>query len=142
MQAACGWGQLEQLDRFVQMRRDNYKFLESALETFPFLWNPTVYPDAWPSWFGFPISISPNAKFKRDELTWYLNEHQIGTRLVFAGNATKQPFLKGQNYRIHGSLEKTDEVMNNTFWVGVQPALTREMLTYVADTINKFIKDY
>ena len=142
MQAACGWGQLEQLERFVQMRRDNYNFLKGALSHNYQLLFPTVYPDAWPSWFGLPITVSPKAKFKRDELTWYLNDHKIGTRLVFAGNATKQPFMKGQNYRIHGKLEKTDEVMNNTFWVGVQPALTREMLTYVAETINKFIRDY
>ena len=142
MQAACGVAQLEKLDYFISMRRGNYQFLQDRLSNYEELWLPTVYPDAHPSWFGFPITVSTEAKFTRNQLVGYLNAHNIGTRLLFAGNATKQPFLKGQNYRIHGSLEQTDYVMNNTLWIGVQPALTREMLEYVCNTFDTFMKEF
>jgi CDP-6-deoxy-D-xylo-4-hexulose-3-dehydrase len=142
MQAACGVAQLEKLDYFISMRRGNYSYLANRLSNYEELWLPTVYPDAHPSWFGFPITLAPDVKFKRQELILYLNSHNIGTRLLFAGNATKQPFLKGQNYRVHGSLEQTDYVMHNTFWLGVQPSLTQPMLDYVCDTIDKFMKEY
>ena len=142
MQAARGVAQLEKLDYFISMRRGNYQFLQDRLSNYEELWLPTVYPDAHPSWFGFPITVSTEAKFTRNQLVGYLNAHNIGTRLLFAGNATKQPFLKGQNYRIHGSLEQTDYVMNNTLWIGVQPALTREMLEYVCNTFDAFMKEF
>jgi CDP-6-deoxy-D-xylo-4-hexulose-3-dehydrase len=141
MQAACGVAQLEKLHKFISARKSNYGFLRERLDTYDQFWLPTVYPDASPSWFGFPITISPTAKFSRDKLTRYLEDHAIGCRLLFAGNAIKQPFMKGQNYRVHGPLENTDYVMNNTFWLGVQPALTEEMLTYVCDTIDAFMKE-
>jgi CDP-6-deoxy-D-xylo-4-hexulose-3-dehydrase len=72
----------------------------------------------------------------------YLNENKIGTRLLFAGNATKQPFLKGQNYRVHGELRETDRVMDNTLWVGVQPAITQEMREYMATKIHEFMGSF
>lgn len=142
MQAACGVAQLEKLDYFISMRRGNYSYLANRLSNYEELWLPTVYPDAHPSWFGFPITLSPDAKFERQSLILYLNDHNIGTRLLFAGNATKQPFLKGQNYRVHGTLEQTDHTMHNTFWMGVQPSLTQPMLDYMCDTVDKFMKEY
>ena len=142
MQAACGVAQLEKLDYFISTRRGNYSYLANRLSNYEELWLPTVYPDAHPSWFGFPITLSPEVKFKRQEMILYLNSYNIGTRLLFAGNATKQPFLKGQNYRVHGSLEQTDYTMHNTFWMGVQPSLTQPMLDYMCDTIDKFMKEY
>ena len=141
MQAACGVAQLEQLDMFIARRRENYGYLRERLVDHEEFWLPTVYPDAHPSWFGFPITLSGEAKFQRRDIEYWLNQHNIGTRLIFAGNVTKQPYMKGREYRIHGSLEHTDYVMENTFWVGVQPALTREMLTYVADTIERFLEE-
>jgi CDP-6-deoxy-D-xylo-4-hexulose-3-dehydrase len=141
MQAACGLAQLEQLDKFIARRRENYGYLRERLVDHEEFWLPTVYPDAHPSWFGFPITLSSEAKFQRRDIEYWLNQHNIGTRLIFAGNVTKQPYMKGREYRVHGSLEHTDYVMENTFWVGVQPALTREMLTYVADTIEKFLEE-
>lgn len=142
MQAACGVAQMEKLHKFISARRSNYKFLKKRLDVYEEFWLPTIYPEAHPSWFGFPITISPTAKFSRDKLTRYLEDRGIGCRLLFAGNATKQPFMKGQNYRVHGPLENTDYVMNNTFWIGVQPALTEEMLGYVCDTIDQFIREH
>ena len=141
MQAACGVAQLEKLHDFISTRKSNYKFLKQRLDRYAQFWLPTVYPEATPSWFGFPITIAPTAKFNRNKLTQFLESRQLGCRLLFAGNAPKQPFMKDQNYRVHGPLENTDYVMNNTFWIGVQPALTEEMLTYVCDTIDEFIKE-
>ena len=142
MQAACGVAQLEKLDYFISMRRANYDYLANRLSNHEDLWMPTVSPGAHPSWFGFPITLSPNVKFSRQDLILYLNGHNIGTRLLFAGNATKQPFLKGQNYRVHGDLEHTEYTMHNTFWMGVQPALTEPMLEYMCETIDKFMKEF
>ncbi len=141
MQAACGLAQLEQLDKFIARRRENYGYLRERLVDHEEFWLPTVYPDAHPSWFGFPITLSGDAKFTRRDIEYWLNDHKIGTRLIFAGNVTKQPYMEGRQYRIHGDLEQTDYVMENTFWIGVQPALTREMLTYVADTIERFLEE-
>lgn len=142
MQAACGVAQLEKLDYFISMRRANYDYLANRLSNHEDLWMPTVSHNAHPSWFGFPITLSPNVKFTRQDLILYLNGHNIGTRLLFAGNAIKQPFLRGQNYRVHGDLEHTEYTMHNTFWMGVQPALTEAMLEYVCETIDKFMKEH
>ena len=139
LQAACGVAQMEKLHHFISTRKSNYGYLRERLTGEEF-WLPAVYPEASPSWFGFPITISPSANFTRDELTKFLESRQIGCRLVFAGNAIKQPFMQGQRYRVHGLLENTDYVMNNTFWLGVQPALTEEMLLYVCDTIDEFME--
>lgn len=139
LQAACGVAQMEKLHHFISTRKSNYGYLKERLTGEEF-WLPAVYPEATPSWFGFPITISPSANFTRDELTKFLESRQIGCRLVFAGNAIKQPFMQGQRYRVHGLLENTDYIMNNTFWLGVQPALTEEMLLYVCDTIDEFME--
>jgi CDP-6-deoxy-D-xylo-4-hexulose-3-dehydrase len=139
LQAACGVAQMERLHHFISTRKSNYGYLKERLTGEEF-WLPAVYPEASPSWFGFPITISPSANFTRDELTKFLESRQIGCRLVFAGNAIKQPFMQGQRYRVHGLLENTDYIMNNTFWLGVQPALTEEMLLYVCDTIDEFME--
>jgi len=139
LQAACGVAQMEKLHHFISTRKSNYGYLKERLTGEEF-WLPAVYPEASPSWFGFPITLSPSANFTRDELTKFLESRQIGCRLVFAGNAIKQPFMQGQRYRVHGLLENTDYVMNNTFWLGVQPALTEEMLLYVCDTIDEFME--
>jgi CDP-6-deoxy-D-xylo-4-hexulose-3-dehydrase len=139
MQAACGVAQLEQVEEFVKARRDNYKYLRNSLQEYDKLWFPLSHLQANPSWFGFPITLAKHCDFDRDTFVRYLNENKIGTRLLFAGNATKQPFLKDQIYRIHGELVQTDYVMNNTLWVGVQPAITQEMREYMATKIHEFM---
>ena len=92
-----------------------------------------------PSWFGFTITVKPNSPVTRLDLLTHLDEYKIGSRLLFAGNLTRQPYMKGANYRISGDLTNTDNVMNNTFWIGVQPALTSEMLAFVATTIERYL---
>jgi len=140
MQAACGLAQLEKAPAFIQARKDNFAFLKARLkdcEEFVHLPEPTEHSD--PSWFGFPITLKDNCPVTRLDLLTYLDQNKIGTRLLFAGNLTCQPYMLGTNYRISGDLTNTDNVMNNTFWIGVQPALSREMLEFAATKIENYL---
>jgi CDP-6-deoxy-D-xylo-4-hexulose-3-dehydrase len=140
MQAACGLAQLEKAPQFIQARKDNFAFLKARLkdcEEFVNLPEATEHSD--PSWFGFPITLKANCPVTRLDLLTYLDQNKVGTRLLFAGNLTRQPYMAGANYRISGDLTNTDNVMNNTFWIGVQPALTREMLEFAAVKIESYL---
>jgi CDP-6-deoxy-D-xylo-4-hexulose-3-dehydrase len=140
MQAACGLAQLEKAPQFIQARKDNFAFLKmrlKACEDFVYLPEATEHAD--PSWFGFPITLKENCPVTRLDLLTYLDQNKIGTRLLFAGNLTRQPYMVGANYRVSGLLTNTDDVMNNTFWIGVQPALTLVMLEFVASKIESYL---
>ena len=140
MQAACGLAQLDKAPQFIQARKDNFSFLKKRLkncEEFVNLPEATEHSD--PSWFGFPITLKGNCPVTRLDLLTYLDQNKIGTRLLFAGNLTRQPYMIGAHYRISGDLTNTDDVMNNTFWIGLQPALTREMLEYSALKIESYL---
>lgn len=136
MQAACGLAQLEKAEAFIQKRKDNFAFLKRQLASCEeFLILPEATPNSVPSWFGFPITLRENAPVTRLALLQYLDRQKIGSRLLFAGNLTRQPYMVGRNYRVSGELTNTDIVMNQTFWVGVQPALTEEMLESVVGNV-------
>lgn len=140
MQAACGLAQLEKAPQFIQARKDNYAFLKERLQNCQEFLNlpvPTEHSD--PSWFGFPITLKENCPVSRLDLLTYLDQEKVGTRLLFAGNLTRQPYMAGTTYRISGDLTNTDNVMNNTFWIGVQPSLTRDMLEYAASKIETYL---
>jgi CDP-6-deoxy-D-xylo-4-hexulose-3-dehydrase len=140
MQAACGLAQLDKAAQFIQARKDNYAFLKERLqacEEFVSLPEPTENSD--PSWFGFPITLKENCPVTRLDLLTYLDQNKVGTRLLFAGNLTRQPYMIGANYRVSGELTNTDNVMNNTFWIGVQPSLTPEMLEFAASKIETYL---
>jgi CDP-6-deoxy-D-xylo-4-hexulose-3-dehydrase len=140
MQAACGLAQLEKARDFIQARKDNYAFLKARLKDckeFVYLPEPTEHSD--PSWFGFPITLKDNCPVTRVDLLTYLDQNKVGTRLLFAGNLTCQPYMIGATYRISGDLTNTNNVMNNTFWIGVQPALNREMLEFAAQKIESYL---
>lgn len=140
MQAACGLAQLDKAPAFIQKRKDNFKFLKERLATCEeFLILPEATENSDPSWFGFPITLKDNSPVSRIELLQYLDENKIGTRLLFAGNLTRQPYMVGRNYRVSGELTNTDVVMNSTFWIGVQPALTEEMLNYTVTKIENYL---
>lgn len=140
MQAACALAQLEKAPAFIQARKDNFKFLKERLASCEeFLQLPEATEGSDPSWFGFPITLKENCPVSRVDLTTYLDQNKVGTRLLFAGNLTRQPYMKDVEYRISGELTNTDNVMNNTFWIGVQPALTEEMLDYVAMRLKFFL---
>jgi CDP-6-deoxy-D-xylo-4-hexulose-3-dehydrase len=139
MQAACGLAQLKRLSQFIQARKDNFNYLKTRLQSCSeFLILPEATVNSEPSWFGFPITVKETAGFTRKDLVEYLEQNKIGTRLLFAGNLTKQPYMLGRNFRIAGELTNTDIIMNNTFWVGIYPGLTLPMLDYVADMLEQF----
>jgi CDP-6-deoxy-D-xylo-4-hexulose-3-dehydrase len=140
MQAACGLAQLDKAPYFIQARKTNYAFLRERLkdcEEFVQLPQSTEHAD--PSWFGFPITLKENSPVSRLDLLIYLDQNKVGTRLLFAGNLVRQPYMKGANYRISGDLTNTDHAMNNTFWIGVQPSLTLDMLEYAARKIELYL---
>jgi len=140
MQAACGVAQLAKADDFIRRRRENFKFLKERLSSCEeFIILPETTPQSDPSWFGFPITLRKNAPVSRVDLLTYLDQEKVGTRLLFAGNLTRQPYMLGKTYRISGELTNSDVVMNDTFWIGVQPALTREMLEYAASKIETYL---
>ena len=139
MQAALGASQLDKLDRFGEARKDNFRYLTKLLAGVEGLILPVATPNSDPSWFGFPITIDPAHPADREELMNFLAERKIGTRLLFAGNLTKQPAYRNVDFRIVGDLTNTDIVMNRTFWVGTFPGLTRPMLDFVAESIIEFM---
>jgi len=140
MQAACGLAQLEKVNSFISARKRNFSFLKENLAVCePFLSLPQATDNSDPSWFGLPITLRKNAPVTRLELLNHLDQKKIGTRLLFAGNIIRQPYMKNAHYRVSGDLTNTDNVMNDTFWIGVQPALTKEMLYYVSKVIADFL---
>ena len=140
MQAAVGLAQLDRLDAFVAARKRNFAFLHGQLgKLADFLILPEATAGSDPSWFGFPVTLHDDAAFNRVSLLRFLDQHKIGTRLLFAGNITRQPYMRGRNYRIHGQLENTDKIMRDTFWIGVWPGLSREQLDYAVHHIKTFL---
>jgi len=147
MQAAIGCAQLEKLDDIVERRRHNFKVLRKGLEGTPWLILPEPQKNSKPSWFGFLISVKPDAPFSRNDLSKYLEAHKIQTRNLFAGNLLKHPAFdqmkqSGTGYRVVGDLSGTDFIMNNTLWIGVYPGMTDEMLAYMIKTIKDFVAQY
>ena len=140
MQAACGLAQLGKAAAFIEARRENYKFLKSKLLSCEeYLLLPEKTTNSNPSWFGFAITLKESCPVTRIDLLSYLEQNKIGSRLLFAGNLTRQPYMTNQNFRISGSLDNTDIVMNRTFWIGLHPALTRNMLEFSARKIESFL---
>ena len=139
MQAACGLAQMTRVNELIARRKENFIYLKNKLKPCQdFLILPEATAKSEPSWFGFPITVKADAGFSRKELINFLDENKVGTRLLFAGNLTKQPYMIGRNFRVHGELVNTDIVMNNTFWVGIYPGLSNEMLDYTAEIISQF----
>jgi CDP-6-deoxy-D-xylo-4-hexulose-3-dehydrase len=140
MQAACGLAQLSKLSTFISKRKTNFDILYNSLkEIEEFIILPKVNDKCDPSWFGFPITIREDTKLSRNELLYNLNEKKIGTRLLFSGNVTRQPYMKSQKYKVCGELNVTDQIMKNTFWIGLQPALTEDMILFSANSIKEII---
>ena len=138
MQAACGLGQLMNLENFIKKRKKNFKFLKKLLIN---LQDELILPEpeknSDPSWFGFPITIKKGSKIKRVDLLKRLTSKKVGTRLLFAGNLTKQPAYLEKKFRISGEINNTDFIMNNTFWVGIHPSLEEEHLSYISKILKE-----
>ena len=138
MQAAVGVAQLEKLDYFIERRRENFQYLLEQLQPLErYLILPEATPNSQPSWFGFPISVRENVPISRNELVQHLEQHKIATRLLFGGNLLRQPAYKDVVHRVVGGSQQTDQVMNQTFWIGIYPGLDYTMLKFIALNIYK-----
>ena len=135
MQAAVGLKQLDRLDDFVAKRRANWSLLKELLKDEEWLILPEATQNSEPSWFGFAITIKPESGILTRNVTMALNAKGIGTRQLFGGNLVRQPAYRNVTFRIVGNLKNTDTVANQTFWVGVWPGLTKEMIQFVAKSI-------
>lgn len=134
MQAAIGVAQMQKLSLFTKIRQYNFGYLTRRLNKIFELILPETSKLSSPSWFGYPISVSEN----RNKLISYLYENDIDTRMLFAGNITKQPYFKNLEYRISGELTNTDYAMNNSFWIGLYPQITEKMMDYQIEKIRDF----
>jgi len=141
MQAAIGVAQLEKLPEFAARRRENFGYLREALRPLKdVLIMPEATEGADPSWFGFLMTVREGSPVSRDELVRALEGAGIQTRMLFAGNMTRQPVFngmreRGEGYRVVGELVKTDRIMNDAFWIGVYPGMTEEMLDYMVSAL-------
>lgn len=140
MQASVGLAQLEKLDNFIASRKANFKRLDEFFGEYKHLFYlPKTIDGADPSWFGYPLTVKEDGPFNRNQLIAELNENNIMTRLIFAGNMIRQPAFKDVKYRIVGDLKNSDYIMNNTLFLGVYPGLDSEMLDFMIFTIRNFI---
>ncbi|MFM2484528.1 lipopolysaccharide biosynthesis protein RfbH [Celerinatantimonas yamalensis] len=139
MQAACGVAQLDKLPSFIETRKANFDYLKNGLQSCAeFIELPEATDHSEPSWFGFPITLKETAGVTRVQLIQFLDEAKIGTRLLFAGNLTRQPYFSNVNYRVVGELTNTDRIMNQTFWIGIYPGLNQNHLDYVIEKFEEF----
>ncbi len=143
MQAAVGVAQLQKLPDFIATRRRNWQYLYDGLKPLEeFFLLPQATPDSEPAWFGFLLTVRPGAPFERQHLIRRLDEARIGTRLLFGGNLARQPAYQGLPLRLSGTLENSDLVMERSFWLGVYPGLSNEMLAYVVQVISDFVRHF
>lgn len=143
MQAAVGVSQLKKLTGFIQTRKQNWQRLHDGLKSFEnFLVLPEPEPHSDPSWFGFLLTVRPDAPFKRTDLTNYLEDNKIATRALFAGNLLLQPAFQEIEHRVVGDLTTTNEVMHQTFWIGVYPGISLEMIAYILEVFGRFFDRY
>jgi CDP-6-deoxy-D-xylo-4-hexulose-3-dehydrase len=142
MQAAIGDAQMDKLENFTNKRKENFKSLYNGLKKFnQYLILPEATKNSEPSWFCFILTIKSNNKFTRDNLTKYLNDNKIETRTLFAGNLLKQPAFMDINHRTIDELSNTDYIMNNTFFIGTYPGMTKDKIDYIIDTFESFFSD-
>ncbi|MHB0947310.1 MAG: DegT/DnrJ/EryC1/StrS family aminotransferase, partial [Sedimentisphaerales bacterium] len=147
MQAAIGCAQIEKLDSFVKARRNNWQILYDGLKDLEkFFVLPQPQKNSKPSWFGFMLTVKKDSPFGRDDIVRHLEQNNIQTRMLFAGNFVRQPAFdqmrrRKNTYKIIGELKNTDIIMNQSFWLGVYPGMTREMLNYIIAATKNFIKN-
>lgn len=142
MQAAIGCAQLEKLPAFIEARRSNFSFLYKVFEKYEdYFVLPQAEKNSSPSWFGFPVLVKDTAPFNRADIVNYFENNRIATRMLFGGNLLKQPAYEKIKHRVAGNLRNTDLVMNNLFWLGVYPGLTKPMLSYIQKTLDSFFRE-
>ena len=140
IQAALGVSQLRRLPEFIRRRKENWRRLREQIGEQPWLLLPEATEGSDPSWFGFIMTVRPDAPFERADLVAFLENRNIGTRLLFAGNLTRHPAYQGVQYRVAESgLANSDVITERTFWVGVYPGLTTAMIDYIAQSVRDFL---
>lgn len=140
MQAAVGLSQMDRLDDFIAARRANFALLTEMLGSLEDVFIlPEATPNSEPSWFGYPITLRPGARFTRDALVRHLDAHRVGTRLLFGGNLIRQPYMRGRDYRVVGDLANANLITDNTFWIGLYPGLTPDHIGYAVEQIKGFV---
>lgn len=143
MQAAIGLAQLNKLPEFINDRKINFEKLYNIFDSYKdYFILPTSVPNADPCWFGFPITLKEGTPFTRNEFVKFLEDRNIATRMLFGGNLIRQPAYNNINYKISNSLNNSDLVMKNMFWIGVYPGLTVEKMNYLIDQIKEFLAMY
>ena len=147
MQAAVGVAQLKKLPAFVEKRKENFGILYNSLKDLDdFFIFPKATPNSDPSWFGFMITLKDGLEFRRNDIVEYLESNNIQTRNLFAGNIIRQPIFDGMvrdiDYKVVGDLPNTDKIMNDSFWVGIYPGMSKEVVEYMARTVREFVKEY
>jgi CDP-6-deoxy-D-xylo-4-hexulose-3-dehydrase len=139
LQASLGLSQLERLTEFGLRRRQNWQRLRSGLDGVTELLLPSATPGSDPSWFGFAMTVQPGSALDPQELVQFLESRRIGTRRLFSGNLIRHPAYTDVSYRVSGELSNSDIASTNTFWVGVYPGLTDEMIDYVISSVREFV---
>lgn len=145
MQAAVGVAQLEKFPSFVQKRKDNHKRLLNGLEGLEnYISIQKATPNSDPSWFGFLITVNDGMKFSRNDMSMFLEENNIQTRNLFAGNVLRHPLFdsmtENEDYRAVGELKNTDKIMNDSFWIGLYPGMGDDAIDYMVKKIREFLK--
>ncbi|NQT23847.1 lipopolysaccharide biosynthesis protein RfbH, partial [candidate division KSB1 bacterium] len=143
MQAAVGVAQLRKLPAFIESRKNNFQvYLDFFKEYEDYFILPKWEDNAEPSWFGFFLTVKPEAPFNKNQIIEFLETNRIATRMLFGGNLIRQPAYKGKKYRAVSDLKNTDFVMNNGFWIGVYPGLDKQRQNYVIEKFNVFLKAF
>lgn len=143
MQAAVGLAQMQKVSGFIETRRSNFSYLHENLQDLQeYLILPQATPNSEPSWFGFPVAVRADAPFTRNQLVQFLESRKIATRLLFGGNLVRQPAYRNLQFRVASPLDNTDFIMNQVFWLGVYPGLTKEMLNYMIDVLHDLVKKF
>ena len=145
MQAAIGCAQLEKLSEFIQKRKDNFQYLHNSLKDLKDIFIfPKATPKSDPCWFGFLLTLKDGVPFKRNVIVKSLEDNNIQTRNLFAGNVTRHPCFSelesGKDYRIISELKKTDKIMNDSFWIGVYPGMLQKESDYMVEKIRSFVR--
>ena len=139
IQAALGVSQIKKLEYFIEKRLSNFNYIFQNLEEISDFILPQATEKSIPSWFGFPITIKESSSLVREDLLRHLDQRKIGTRLMFAGNILRQPAYLNTDFRVYGKLETTDLIMKNSFWIGLHPSLSTEMLDHTIKSIKEFV---
>ena len=143
MQAAVGCAQLKKFPSFVEKRKENFKKLYEGLKDVHELTLVETQPLSDPSWFGFMMTLTRDAKFTRNDLVEYLENNNIQTRNLFAGNMLRHPLFEAltqdTDYRVVGTFPNTDKIMNDSFWIGLYPGMGDEAIAYMIQKIREFL---